>query len=212
MGPLVRILRLVFYLLYHPLAWSYDIVAWTVSLGRWKDWVKSVAPFIRGTKVLELGYGPGHLQRFLHSQSLYPFGLDESRQMGQLAKKRLSQYPFKLIRGAGQNLPFANHAFDSIVATFPAEYIFETHTLAEILRTLSKGGRLVLLPIAWITGKGIHERLAAWLFQVTGQAPNHLSAQMTDHLLKPFREAGYTVSTEIIEIRSSRVLIVIAET
>ena len=29
--------------LYHSMAWSYDLVAATVSLGRWKDWGKSAA-------------------------------------------------------------------------------------------------------------------------------------------------------------------------
>ena len=57
------LLRFFFYLLYHSFAFAYDLVAASVSLGRWKDWVLSVVPFIEGNRVLEIGHGPGHLQR-----------------------------------------------------------------------------------------------------------------------------------------------------
>ena len=109
MQHLTHFLRIFFHLLYHPFAWSYDLVAWTVSLGRWKDWVKSVVPFIEGTRVLELGHGPGHLQRILRDLNLLTVGLDESRQMGNLAKKRLVQSGYtqpRLVRGLAQSLPF----------------------------------------------------------------------------------------------------------
>ncbi len=62
------LLRFFFRLLYHQFAFTYDLVAATVSLGRWKDWVLSVVPFIEGTRILEIGHGPGHLQRALLEQ------------------------------------------------------------------------------------------------------------------------------------------------
>jgi len=213
MLPLARFLRHFFHLLYHSFAWSYDLVAWIVSLGRWRGWVESVIPFIKGTRVLELGHGPGHLQRTLLDLGLLPFGLDESRQMGRLAKKRLSENGYtqaNLIRGLGQDLPFPAKAFNTIVATFPTEYIFEQRTLSEARRTLTNGGRLVVLPVAWVTGKGPLDRFAAWLFRVTGQAPSDLSEKETARLVEPFTAAGFLVKTELYEVKSSRVLIVIA--
>src|SRR5512132_3245594 len=86
------ILRFFFYLLYHPFAFAYDLVATTVSLGRWKDWVLSVIPFIEGTRILEIGHGPGHLQRNLLSRDLFAVGVDESAQMGRLAGKNLKRW------------------------------------------------------------------------------------------------------------------------
>jgi len=146
MHILSRFLRVFFILLYHSFAWTYDLVAWTVSSGRWRDWGKSVIPFIEGTRVLELGHGPGHLQRTMRDLGLLPFGLDESRQMGLLAKKRLLHRGYtqvNLIRGLGQDLPFSASSFDTIVATFPAGYIFEQRTLLEARRVLKNGGRLI---------------------------------------------------------------------
>src|SRR6185503_12928096 len=145
--PVKTILRFFFKLLYHQFAFTYDLVAATVSLGRWKNWVISILPFVEGPRVLEIGFGPGHLQRILLSRGLIAFGVDESRQMTRLAKYNLRKQQtsavqivsgfqrqtttqlqsvhtqINLTRGLAQHLPFPNRAFDTIVATFPAEYI-----------------------------------------------------------------------------------------
>ena len=163
--------------------------------------------------MLELGHGPGHLQRILHSLNLLTFGLDESRQMGRLAINRLNQYGYtqtNLSRGLAQSLPFPDETFDSVVATFPTEYIVNPNTLSEIRRTLTNGGRFVVLPVAWITGKGLLDRLAAWLFRVTGQAPSDLNEESTNQLIRPFTKAGFKVEVNPLELISSRVLIAIA--
>lgn len=213
MQLLTHILHTFFDLLYHPFAWIYDLVAWTVSLGRWKDWVKSVLPFIEGTRVLELGHGPGHLQRILRGQNLLTVGLDESRQMGNLAKKRLFYSGYTqpgLIRGLAQFLPLPANAFDTIVTTFPAEYIFDEQTLLEVRRTLKNGGRLIVLPVAWITGKGVLDRFLAWLFRFTGQAPSDPILEVIEKLKEPFEKAGFVVETRQVEVKSSLLLILIA--
>jgi ubiquinone/menaquinone biosynthesis C-methylase UbiE len=214
MQPLARLLRLVFYLLYHPFAWSYDLVAAVVSLGRWQAWVQAIIPFVEGTRVLELGHGPGHLQRILLSRGLRIVGLDESRQMGRLTKKRLqiSGYTkFNLARGLAQTLPFPAEAFDSIISTFPSNYIFDPSTLLEAHRTLKNGGRCLVLPAAWIIGQRLMERYAAALFRVTGQAPTEPVEIISERLKQPFTEAGFEVTVEQVEVRSSLVLIVVAQ-
>ena len=214
MHLLSHFLRLFFHLLYHPFAWTYNLVSWTVSLGRWKDWVKSVVPFIEGNRVLELGHGPGHLQHILRGLNLLTVGLDESRQMGFLAKRNLHDSGYTqndLIRGLGQDLPFPTEVFDTVVATFPTEYIFESRSLSEVHRVLTNGGRLIVLPVAWITGADLLNKVAAWLFRVTGQAPSDLSQEAINRLVEPFSKVGFKVQTEQLEVKSSLVLIVIAE-
>ncbi|MBN1454078.1 MAG: class I SAM-dependent methyltransferase [Anaerolineales bacterium] len=214
MGIIQRFMQFFFKLIYHPFAWSYDFVAWTVSLGRWKDWVTSVLPFIQGTRVLELGHGPGHLQRLLLDLNLLAVGLDESRQMGSRAKDRLDHAGYtqiKLTRGLAQSLPFPAGIFDTVVASFPSEYIFDMQTLAEAYRVLNNGGRFLVLPAAWITGQKLMERFAAGLFRVTGQASSDPVEIISERLKRPFVEVGFCVKIEQVEVKSSLVLIVIAE-
>ena len=214
MHLLAAFLRLFFHLLYHSFARTYDLVAWTVSLGRWKDWIESVIPFIEGTRVLELGHGPGHLQRVLRDRNLLAVGLDESRQMGFLTKRLLIRNGYtqiNLIRGLGQDIPFPTGAFETIVATFPTEYIFDEQTSSEVRRTLTNGGRLIVLPVALITGKGAFDRLMSWLFRFTGQAPSDPLDEVGRRLKEPFLKAGFDVIAQQVEVKSSLVLILIAE-
>jgi ubiquinone/menaquinone biosynthesis C-methylase UbiE len=212
MQLLTRFLRIFFHLLYHSFAWTYDLVAWTVSLGRWKDWGKSVLPFIEGNRILELGHGPGHLQRLLLDLNLFAVGLDESRQMGHLTKKRLIHNGYtqtRLARGLAQFLPFPAESFDTIVSTFPTEYIFERSTMLEVHRTLTNGGRFIVLPAAWIIGNSLMERYAAGLFRVTGQTPAEPVEVISKRLKEPFAEVGFEVKVEQVEVKSSLVLILI---
>ena len=214
MQPLSGLLCFFFQLLYHPFAWAYDLVSWMVSLGRWKYWGESVVPFVKGTRILELGHGPGHLQRILCDLDLLAVGVDESRQMGFLANRLLIRNGYtqiNLIRGLGQNLPLRAGAFDTVVATFPTEYIFEEQTLSEIRRMLTNGGRLIVLPVAWITGKGSFDRLISWLFRFTGQAPSDPFDEVSLRIKEPFLKAGFDVIVQQVEVKSSLLLILIAE-
>lgn len=205
------LLRFFFRLLYHPFAFAYDLVAATVSVGRWNDWVASALPFLHGTRILELGSGPGHLQRLLLSRGLLAVAIDESAPMLRLAQRNLLKARPHLTRGLAQHLPFAEAAFETVVATFPAEYITDPRTLLEVRRCLSDGGRFVVIPAALQMGRGPLERLMALLFRVTGQTPANPLEEVKARLQAPFAEAGFVVSIHEVPVRSSLVLVVLAE-
>lgn len=223
-------LRFFFYLLYHPFAFTYDLVAATVSLGRWKEWVLSVLPFIVGPRVLEIGHGPGHLQRVLLSRGLFAVGIDESAPMGRLAKRNLRRTPasgqmsgshtstshvddyaqIRLTRGLAQHLPFPAGCFETVVATFPADYIFDPVTLEEARRVLTPGGRFVILPGASILGRGFMDRAMAFLFRITGETPANLSQILHERSGKVFVRSNFHVQIHELEIKSSMVFILVA--
>ncbi len=197
-------LRLFFRLLYHQFAFTYDLVARAVSFNRWLDWVSSVVPCVEGTRLLELGHGPGHLQRILLSRSLIAVAIDESAQMGRIARRNTNGSA-RLARGLGQYLPFVSGSFDTIVSTFPTEYIFDRRTLAETRRCLVDGGRLVVLPVALPKN-----RFLEWLYKITGESPAEAIEVIRSRLIKPFEEAGFNVEIRTRDLPSSTLLIIVA--
>ncbi len=140
--------------LYHEFAWAYDLVSWLVSLGRWDAWRKQVIPHLRGERVLELGFGTGELLMELNRRGYQVVGLELSAEMQRVAGRKLRRKGFALIprvRGQAQRLPFASASFDSATATFPAGYIFDAETLAEVRRVLRVGegaGRFVIVGLS----------------------------------------------------------------
>ena len=213
------ILRLFFRLLYHQFAFTYDLVAGSVSFNRWKDWVMSVIPFIEGNRILEMGHGPGHLQRILLGRSLFTVGIDESAQMGRLAKRNLTRRSasshnkpldvayaqINLTRGIAQQLPFPNGSFDTIIATFPTEYITDPSTLSEVKRCLSNGGRLIVLPAALPKNPFLD-----WLFRVTHQSPKEAIDIVKSKFKEPFVTAGFKTDVKTLDVKSGTLLIVLA--
>jgi len=199
-----QFLRLFFHLLYHQLAFTYDLVAASVSFNRWKDWVMSVVPFIEGDRILEIGHGPGHLQRILLSQQRRVVAIDESRQMSYLAKRNTDGQA-RLTRGLAQHLPFPNQAFDTIVSTFPAAYINDPLTLAEVKRCLMSGGRFVILPVAWPKNPFLD-----WLFKATGESPPEAVELVKSRFREPLVRAGFETEVKMLDVKSSLLLIVVA--
>jgi SAM-dependent methyltransferase len=202
---IISILRVFFRLLYHQCAWTYDWVASIVSCGEWRHWVSSALPYISGHNVLEIGVGPGHLQAAISQKNIQAFGLDESIQMVNITRHRLvdlGQIPH-LARGDAQFLPFANESFQQVVMTFPAEFLLHESTFKEIHRVLINEGVLLILPLAWITGRKPLERAVAWLNRITGEAPDWNESD-----LEPLKDLGFIVSWEMINLHSSKVLII----
>ena len=207
------ILKIFFNLLYHQFAWSYDWVANLVSLGRWKSWVFTILPFLGADRILELGSGPGHLQAKLLSDRQGVFGLDSSWQMLHQAKGNVSmgQKSDNLVMGIAQYLPFQERSFPTIVATFPSNYITDSQTLEQVWRVLEDGGRMIILPAAWITGTGFFDRFAAWVFSITGEAPDFDGDELHGSIalsIDRLVEFGFDVSYDLIQDQSSKVLIV----
>jgi ubiquinone/menaquinone biosynthesis C-methylase UbiE len=204
-----KLFQFLFWLLYHPLAWSYDLVAAIVSGNRWKNWVYTCLPHISGPKVLEIGPGPGHLLIAMQKKGVFAVGIDPSRQMIHLALRNTTHHHLntKLINGYAQFLPFPEASFNQVVATFPAEYIFDPVTLAQIFRVLTPGGQFILLPGAWIHSKKPYDRFLAWVFHISGLSPAWPKA-LCQHL----RNAGFEpVCLEENLLESSVVLIIAAK-
>jgi ubiquinone/menaquinone biosynthesis C-methylase UbiE len=197
--------------LYGPMAGFYDIVSNVVSFGRWKKWIFAIEPFIQGKMVLEVGFGPGHLLKLLSSHNFSVYGIDISHQMSRLAYQRLigkSRVNPTIIRGTAQTLPVQSGGMDTIIATFPSDYIFNTKTLNEIKRVLKPDGTLLILLAAFPRTDSIPARLLAFLYKATGEIPasrSVLEEQLHEQMLK----AGMHASIHWIHEKFSDLMLIV---
>jgi ubiquinone/menaquinone biosynthesis C-methylase UbiE len=207
---ITRLSKAGYHLLYHQLAWSYDLVAWLVSSGQWKKWVLAALPFLEtGDRILELGYGPGHLQAALAERNIKAIGLDASLQMARLAHQNLKRqrvYP-RLILGYAQSLPFLTSSFALVVATFPSEYILDPVVLNEIHRILLPRGELLVIPYAFPTKNHRYERWNPFLRIITTSDTTGWSTPF----LAPFMDAGFTCELITRQVDGSAVMVIRAK-
>lgn len=209
-----------FRLLYNELAWTYDAVSWVVSLGQWRRWQQASLPHVSGERVLELGHGPGHMLRALAERGQQPVGLDLSPAMGRQARRRLAArgLAIPLVRGRVQALPFAAGAFDTVLATFPTEYIVDPATLTAVKRVLKRNGRFVIVPGAQLTGSNPLSKGLEWLYAITGQRQRRRSGskEITEETaiwqrFQPaFAAAGFELAAHRQTFTRSVVLVLVA--
>lgn len=168
------LVRFGFRLLYHEMAWTYDLVSRIVSFGQWGEWTRAALDHIpapSGATVLEIAHGTGNLQLDLHTRGYCAVGLDFSPQMGRIAaaKLRRAGYAPRLVRGSALALPFADESIGHIVCTFPTPFILQPATLREAWRVLGPDGRFVIVPNAVLVGGDASTAAVEWLYRITGQ-------------------------------------------
>jgi ubiquinone/menaquinone biosynthesis C-methylase UbiE len=218
-----RLLRLGFYLLYHQLAWTYDAVSWLVSFGAWRDWQRAALPYLQGPNVLEIAHGPGHMLLALHNAGYQTVGIDLSPQMGALSRKRLQKAGalVHLLQGAAQNLPFQSQFFNSVLVTFPTEFLLAGQTLSAVHRVLKDNGRFIIVPEAQFTGRSLPERFIEWLYHITGQRQHNPITQEpvplapdSSHwapLKQQFLSVGFHLHIHTITLQGSQVTVLLAQ-
>ncbi|MDE0464544.1 MAG: methyltransferase domain-containing protein [Caldilineaceae bacterium] len=164
-----QIYLLLYRLLYNELAWAYDAVSWAVSLGRWDDWRRAALPFVRGNRILEVGFGTGALLPLLSSGQRRVVGIEPSAAMQRLTAANLKTREKKLplVQGTAQKLPFAGAVFDTIVCAFPASYILDPRTHREFARCLRPGGRTIIVEVTLAEPGPLLSRLFHLVFPTT---------------------------------------------
>lgn len=128
--------------------------------GQWRVWQRLVLPRIYGKDVLELGCGLGDLQADMLEAGYTCHAVEYSPEMVSAARATLKRRKLgkeeQITQGSAQHLPFDAASFDTVVSTFPSEYIYNPATIAEVVRVLRSGGRLIvieganLLPVGFV--------------------------------------------------------------
>ena len=104
---------------------------------------------------------------------------------------------------------FVDSGFDQVVTTFPAEFITNPDTLAEVHRVLKDDGQLIILRFAWLSNQLWPYKMTAWLFRLVGEAPDLKGPLQIDRLSKPFINAGFSVEIKKIELESSGMILLL---
>lgn len=216
-GSILRsFLQFFFEHLYTTLAWAYDFVAFTSSIGQWSAWQHvAIDGLPKGSK-LELGFGTGHLLLALSKKGHAIVGIDSSKQMVKIARHRLRQHkePARLLQAQAQHLPLRDKTFQSVLSTFPSNYIFERSTLAEIYRVIKPGGVLVIVPgVENITGPKdkrisltwLADKLSSLLYRLTGQR-NKSDKEWQRKVTTLFTDIGFNVEFELVSLPRADVM------
>jgi ubiquinone/menaquinone biosynthesis C-methylase UbiE len=169
-----RLVRFGFRLLYNEMAFTYDVVSWTVSLGAWRCWQRAALDYLplpTDGRILEIAHGTGNLQLDLHAAGYTVTGYDLSPAMGRITQNKLAKqnYPAQLTQGKAQELPFADETFAAVLTTFPTEFIIQAETLRDVYRVLQPNGRFVIVVNGMLTGGGVAQGFLEWLYRITGQ-------------------------------------------
>jgi ubiquinone/menaquinone biosynthesis C-methylase UbiE len=204
---LIAFMRFFFEHLYTTIAWAYDVVAWTSSMGQWRSWQSVAIQELPRGNLIELGPGPGHLLLQLARDGQNVIGVEVSQQMIRMAARRLRQngFPVRIVHARAQQIPLPSRTFGAVVSSFPSEYIFDPLTLSEAYRVLRPGGEWIIVGVARITGRSLPDRFAAWLYRFTGQAGEPQTGW--DDVL---REAGFDAKLERVQLPRADVLRVVA--
>ena len=173
----------------------YDVYCGAVGLGRgFRERTLQVAAIRPGEKILDVGCGTGVLTRMaldIAGPGGSAVGIDPASKMIRVSREtaaRLgSQAEFKV--AAIEALPFPDASFDGVVSSLMLHHLppeTKRQGLAEVLRVLKPGGRLVIAdfaspanPLWW---------LVLWPGLMMPAVAGNLRGRVPAHL----REAGFT--------------------
>jgi ubiquinone/menaquinone biosynthesis C-methylase UbiE len=104
----------------------------------------ALAGDVAGRRILDAGCGSGPLSAALRERGAVVTGIDASAGMLALARRRLGEDVALHVVDLRDRLPFADAAFDDVVASLVLHYVEDWGpTLAELRRVLRPGGRLI---------------------------------------------------------------------
>ncbi|MGW7686801.1 class I SAM-dependent methyltransferase [Kribbella sp. NPDC054772] len=105
----------------------------------------NLAGDVDGRRILDVGCGSGPLSAALRDRGAIITGFDLSAAMIDLARRRLGEDVDLRVGDLAKPLPYADAAFDDVVASLVLHYLEDwTEPLAELRRVLKPGGRLIL--------------------------------------------------------------------
>jgi ubiquinone/menaquinone biosynthesis C-methylase UbiE len=134
---------------YSVSAGVYDFIV--KVLPTWKNWIEHALPNIEGPRVLEVSFGTGYLLT-KYADRYETHGIDYNENMVATARKNLARKGITsdLCQGKVESLPYEDNSFDTVINTMAfTGYPDAQKALSELHRVLKRGGKLVMVDIAY---------------------------------------------------------------
>lgn len=153
--------------MFDGVAKRYDIVNDLLSLGRTKAWRRAATKIIApapGMKILDIAAGPGSSSEPLHKAGATVLSTDFSE--GMLAQGRKSRPYLSFSMADALDLPFDDENFDVATISFGLRNTADYHkALAEALRVVKKGGRMVVVEFSHPTWRPFRSLYMGYLMR-----------------------------------------------
>jgi SAM-dependent methyltransferase len=122
---------------------------WRAGQERRLTMIREAVPELASARVLEIGCGVGRYVERLSSLARVVVGLEYDGDRAVEAARRLD--PPLVVNAANEHLPFGDGSFDVVLTNEVIEHVADDRvSAAEMVRVLSRGGRLVLFcPNRW---------------------------------------------------------------
>ncbi len=141
--------------LFARIASRYEFINQVMSLGQVKSWRRAAAEEAcvpPGGWVLDVATGEGGLARALLRRwpGVNVVGVDFSREMLTMGRAHSVGWPIRWTEGDALRIPFPDDSFDAAVNAFMLRNVTDVQvTLAEQVRVVRPGGRVVCLEMTW---------------------------------------------------------------
>ena len=131
---------------FDEIARDYDRMNHLMTAGLDRCWRKRAVQGLHG-KVLDVACGTGDMAVELLRQGCSVTGVDLSKEMLAIAKRKAPQAEYRL--ADAEHLPFGDASFDAVTCAFGVRnFVHLEQGLHEMLRVLKPGGRMVILELA----------------------------------------------------------------
>ena len=131
---------------FDEIARDYDRMNHLMTAGLDRCWRKRAVQGLHG-KVLDVACGTGDMAMELLRQGCSVTGVDLSKEMMAIAKRKAPQAEYRL--ADAEHLPFGDASFDAVTCAFGVRnFVHLEQGLSEMLRVLKPGGRMVILELA----------------------------------------------------------------